>query len=161
MNIMELVKDVAAVIGLILSAIALLTWIFKPIRHFWAKLFHASSKELREENAKQTADIQKILKNQEQTLNRVDSLELTIDKMGVQMSNVEGVSRQQCRDTIKSIYYKYCKTEELPLYEKKTLIKTWEAYQKFPEANSYAKLLMDIMDGWKVIPGPEHEAIDD
>lgn len=133
---MEIFKDVAAVIGCILSIISLITLTSKSGRAFIQDLFKRNTEDLHKENEQQTSDIKIIKKDLEKVLKKFDAL--------------EEVSKQQCRNTIKNIYYKYQKDKKIPLYERKTVDKTYEIYSQIFGGNSYATLLHDEIVKWKI-----------
>ena len=72
---MELIKDIAAVIGCIVSIITLLTLTTKGGRNFIIKLFKKHTKELVETNAKQNEAIEKIDGSINTVLEKLDVLE--------------------------------------------------------------------------------------
>ena len=154
MDIMELVRNIGAIASMILAVVAVLTAASKTVRSFWGKMFHLSSKEIREENQRQTNSINEISEKVDVVLDRIDDIEDRIDK-------IEGVSRQDCRNTIKEIYYKYAHLKKIPLYERKTVDKTWTAYQKFPHANSYAALLYNEICKWEIEPPTTFDLTED
>lgn len=111
---MELFKDIAAIIGCILSVISLITILTKGGRNFIKAAFRRNAKDIIEENERQASDIEEI-KN---------TLEIVLAKVNVQ----EEVSKQVCRNIIKNIYYRYQKDKKLPLYERKTADYTYKIY---------------------------------
>lgn len=135
---MDIVKDIAAVIGLILSTIALITACTKGGRAFIKRLFARETREIHEENIHQSNEIKNIS----------DDLQLVLKKL----DGLEEVSKQQCRDTIKTIYYKYYKIQTIPLYERKTADRTYELYKGLFSGNSYATLLYTEICKWEIDP---------
>ena len=133
---METVKDIAAIIGCILSVISLITLCSKGGRAFVAQLFVKNTKDLKEENQKQSDDIEAIK----------ESLKLILEKS----QGLEEVSKQQCRNTIKNIYYKYQKDKRIPLYERKTVDQTYKIYTEVLHGNSYAALLYTEICKWEI-----------
>ena len=133
---MEVVKNIAAIIGCILSAISLIMLCSKAGRAAIKRFFSRNTKDLHEENAQQTKDIEEMSK----TLNGIKQ---SIDAL-------TEVSKQQCRDTIKNIYYKYYREEKIPLYERKTADRTMDIYKKIYKENKYADLLYDEIKKWKI-----------
>ena len=133
---MDLVKDIAAVIGCIVSFITLVTLCSKGGRAFIRNIFKKNTEELREENQKQSKAIQDIQ----------DTLQIVVDKLDAE----EMILMQECRNTIKNIYYRYQKEKKIPLYERKTADKTYEIYVGKFNGNSYAKLLYDEISKWEI-----------
>ena len=133
---METIKNVAAIIGCILSSISLITLCTKGGRAFIHGFFKRNTKEIQDENERQTSDIQQIKK--------------TLDLMLNKFAGLEEVSMQQCRDTIKTIYYKYHKDKRIPLYERKTADRTYQIYTTIFHGNSYAALLYKEICKWEI-----------
>lgn len=133
---METIKNIAAIIGCILSTISLITLCTKGGRAFVHGFFKRNTKEIQDENERQTSDIQQIKK--------------TLDLMLSKFAGLEEVSMQQCRDTIKTIYYKYHKDKRIPLYERKTADRTYQIYTTIFHGNSYASLLYKEICKWEI-----------
>ena len=133
---METIKNIAAIIGCILSTISLITLCTKGGRAFIHGFFKRNTKEIQDENERQTSDIQQIKK--------------TLDLMLSKFAGLEEVSMQQCRDTIKTIYYKYHKDKRIPLYERKTADRTYQIYSTIFHGNSYAALLYKEICKWEI-----------
>lgn len=135
-RLVEIVKDVAAVIGCILSLFSLIALTSKSGRAFVQDLFKRNTQDLRRVNQQQSSDIKAIKKDLETVLKKFDAL--------------EEVSKQQCRNTIKNIYYKYQKEKKIPLYERKTADKTYDIYSRIFKGNSYATLLHNEITKWEI-----------
>ena len=133
---MEIIKDIAAVVGCILSIISLIAIFTKGGRSFIKSLFQKNTQDLKDENQRQTSDIKEI-KN-------------TLDQILQKMEIHEQLSKQQCRNTIKDIYYKYHKDKKIPLYERKTADNTHKLYCRMPNANSYETLLYKEICKWEI-----------
>lgn len=144
---MELIKDIAAVIGCIVSIITLLTLTTKGGRNFIIKLFKKHTKELVETNAKQNEAIEKI----------DGSINTVLEKLDV----LEEVSKQECRNVIKNIYYKYQASKKIPLYERKTADKTYELYHDILKGNSYIVLLYKEIIKWEIVSVVERDIIEE
>ena len=132
----EIVKDIAAIIGCILSLFSLITLMTKNGRTVMRDFFKKHTEDLHKENEQQNSDIETIKKDLEIVLKKFDAL--------------EEVSKQQCRNTIKNIYYKYQKDKKIPLYERKTADKTYDIYSKIFKGNSYATLLHNEIIKWEI-----------
>lgn len=133
---MEVIKDIAAIIGLVLSIISLITICSKGGRRFIRSIFQKNTKDILDENKRQSQDIEDIKRNVEELLKK--------------SKGHDEVSRQQCRDTLKNIYYKYQKDKKIPLYERKTADRTYEIYTKILDGNSYAQLLYNEICKWEI-----------
>ena len=144
---MEIIKDIAAVVGCIVSIITLLTLTTKGGRNFIIKLFKKHTKELVETNQKQNEAIEKIS----------NSLDTVLEKLDV----LEEVSKQDCRNIIKNIYYKYQASKKIPLYERKTADKTYELYHEILHGNSYIVLLYKEIIKWEIISVVERDIVEE
>ena len=144
---MEIIKNIAAIIGCILSVISLITLCTKGGRAFIRSFFKRNTKEIQDENAHQTSDIQHIK----------EILNLMLNKF----VGLEEVSMQQCRNTIKTIYYKYQKDKRIPLYERKTVDKTYHIYTTIFHGNSYAALLYEEICKWEIDTTSHQDLIDE
>lgn len=144
---MEVIKNIAAVVGCLVSIITLISICSKTGRAFITGLFKRNTMSLHEENEQQTKDIKEI----QGTLN------LMMEKFGA----LEEVSMQQCRNTIKNIYYKYCTVKRIPLYERKTVDKTYRIYREVFHGNSYASLLYKEICKWEIEPPDSQDLMDE
>lgn len=143
---MDVIRDIAAVLACVLSAITLITLLAKGGYKVFQGAFSKGTKDLHESDTTQNTEIANI--NQS-----ITDMKKSITNLGAKLDAVELYSQQQCRDTIKNIYYKYLDKRELPTFEQKTLIKTYDIYKnKFKVDNTYATTLYDEMiKNWKVI----------
>lgn len=133
---MELIKNIAAVVGCIVSIITLLTLTTKGGRNFVIKLFRKHTKELVEMNEQQNQSINTINETLNTILSKLDVLEI--------------VSQNNCRNDIKNIYYKYCKEKKIPLYERRAADKAYDLYYNSLHGNSYALLLYKEICKWEI-----------
>ena len=138
---MEIVRDIAAVLGLVTTFLALFASLTKGGRNLIKKIKLALTTQVVEENRQQSQDITEIKETVTEILGR--------------LSAVEAVSKQSCRDTIKEIYYKYCTKKKIPLFERKTVDTTWNVYHNLFNGNSYAALLYEEIISWEIIPKEE------
>lgn len=133
---MEVIKNIAAIIGLVLSIVSFITLCTKGGRKFIKSFFQKNTKDIQIENQRQTKDIEEIK----------GTLEVLLQKA----EGHDEVSKQQCRDTIKNIYYKYQKEKRIPLYERKTADRTYDIYTNIFHGNSYATLLYTEICKWEI-----------
>lgn len=144
---MEVIKNIAAVVGCIISIITLLSICSKTGRSFITGLFRRNTLSLHEENAQQSKDIKEI--------------QDTLNQMMIKFGGLEEVSMQQCRNTIKNVYYRYYKIKKVPLYERKTVDKTYRIYRDVFHGNSYASLLYNEICKWEVEPSESDEIMEE
>lgn len=139
MSMIEIVKNIAAIIGCILSTITLISACTKGGRAALKAIFmHSGGKEIIENDTKQTEEITAI-KN---SLVEIESSLVILTEH----------SKQQCRNTLKNIYYKYCQDKKIPLYERRTADKVYDIYCNKFKGNSYAKLLYTEISSWEILP---------
>lgn len=170
-NFIEIIKDIAAVLGCIVTLSGVLSIFSKTIRSFWGKIFkvYGNEKEIEEFKNSVNENI-KSLKNKElQDINKaIEKLAASISELSKKqddhlktyeekMQNVEDLMdidtefvRTQCRTIVKNMFYKYCKEERLPLYEYKTLLKVEELYVNRCHGNSFAQGLISRMKTWEI-----------
>lgn len=134
----EFIKDIAAVLGCVLSAAGVITLFSKKAREFVKKTVHvdessANVQEIKDMLNKHIAD-DGIFKQEIRQANEI-ALEYT---------------KNDCRNTIKDIFYKYKDEKILPLYEKKTLMNIEELYINKLHCNSFAKYLLEEMREWEI-----------
>lgn len=133
---MEIVKNVAAIVGCILSIVSQFTLCTKSGRRIIKSQVEKNTQTLQEQNTEQNKKISDL----------TTKVELMLDKF----DGLEEVARQQCRDTIKTIYYKYCNDKKIPLYERKTADYTYKIYTERFHGNSYAALLYSQIVQWEI-----------
>lgn len=149
----EIAKDISAVVGCISGSIALLTLFCKPLRK-WLVAFvqRFSNKDEVERNLQEI----KAMMEAQTAENRVfqkrieDSLDITID-----------FTEKQCRNIIKNIFYKYKDTKVLPLHEKKTLLDMDELYLGRMRKNHWGKTLLGEMSTWDVDTSSDMQYFDE
>ena len=139
---MEIIKDIAAIIGVILSAASLLALLSKTIRGAIVKLFKKYSND--DDVKKSIAEIKTML--EEHIEEEKEAKEKVVQANEISMEFI----KTQCRNIIKSIFYKYNDVKVLPLYEKKTLMNVEDLYVKRLNGNSFAALLIEEMSHWDV-----------
>lgn len=143
---MEVVKNIAAVLGVILSAASVLALISKTVRQFFSAIFGRLFRKYGKTD-QVSEDITEIKALLERHIDEEKEFKEHIKEMND--INME-FTRTQCRNIIKTIFYKYKDTKILPLYEKKTLINVEELYIKRLKGNSFASLLLKEMSDWEV-----------
>lgn len=141
---MELIKDVAAIIGCTLSGVSLLTVICKPLRK--AVIGFVQRASSKNEVEAQLQEIRAMLVAQQEADRAFrekmeQSMEITLD-----------FTEKQCRRTIKDIFEAYKDTQILPVSEKKVLLDMDELYLGKLRKNHWGKTLLDLMRDWDVDP---------
>lgn len=140
---MEIIKDIAAIMGLILSMTSVITLCTKGGRKLIYRWVKTNTQDLQDTNQKQNKDIEDI----KATLIKLND---KIDSLSSESSDIKNVMMQQCRNIVKNIYYKYHEAKKIPLYERKTVDKTFEIYHDRLGGNSYIQLLYNEIKKWEI-----------
>lgn len=139
---MEVVKNIAAILGAILSAASVITLVSKTVRRSIANFFKKYGKT--DVVSEDIAEIKKLLeRHMDEDKEFKKDVSATNDIMAEFM-------RTQCRTIIKNIFYKYDDAKVLPLYEKKTLMSVEDLYVNKLHGNSFAMLMLDEMSHWTI-----------
>lgn len=141
---MEIVKNIATVIGCITGCIGLLTVLCRPLRKFLIEWVQRTSGKSKVES--QLNEIKKILEQQAE-----DQLAFQA-KVEASLNIALEFTEKQCRSDIKEIFYTYRDVKRLPLYEKKALMDIEELYIKKLNKNHWGKTLLEEMATWDVDP---------
>lgn len=147
MLFIDFAKNVSVVAGAALSLVSLLSLSTRGGRAFITNLFSRNTRCLREETERLVRDTEEIK----------GVLGLLLEKF----EGLEEVSRQQCRNTIKNIYYRYQKEKRIPLYERKTVDRVYEIYSKKFSGNSYASLLYNEICKWEIDDAATYQDMDE
>lgn len=144
---METIKNIGSIIGLILSCTTLLALCSKTGKDFLISIF-------KKYNASQDNDIQDLKKSIEGLDKKFADHLADFDEFNSQLSATNEVTlefiKQQCRNIIKNIFYHYYDEKVLPLYEYKTLMAVKEIYIEQLKGNSYASELIKEMEKWEI-----------
>lgn len=137
----DVVKDIATVLGCISVALGLVITVNKTARDWISNLFAKKQCEERQEETLHglCTKLDEYIKSNEEFKRKV------IEDMDAQKE----FSVDQCRNTIKDIFYRYCDTKKIPLYEFKVATDTYDTYTNKFNANHYIKLLYSEMENWE------------
>ena len=80
------------------------------------------------------------------------SLKTEFDDLKKRFDVVEDFNVEICRNVIKDIYYKYNKTQKIPLYERKMADSLYKIYSEQFHQNSYGQLLYQEICKWEIDP---------
>ena len=144
MEAIEFIKNIAAVVGLILSLTTLFTLTTKAGRNLVKKVVLKNTQDLKKENEQQYASISELKAFITDLQNSVNELQNTMDA-------VREVSMQDCRNIIESIYQTYEPAQKIPLSKRKTADVTYRIYVDKFNGNSYAKLLYEEICKWEIV----------
>ena len=81
---------------------------------------------------------------------KVDGLETKVDSLEKRSDVDENFNAEICRSAIKDIYYKYNKTQKIPLYERKMADSLYKIYSEQFHKNSYGQLLYQEICKWEI-----------
>ena len=112
MDFFEVVKNIGSLLGLFLTCASAIGVVAKFQNKYYKRLFDEHSEEIRKNDEKQTEEIAEIKNTLNNLATKVDGLEKRSDVD-------ENFNAEICRSAIKDIYYRYNKTQKIPLYERK------------------------------------------
>lgn len=143
MDFFDVIKNVGSLLGLFLSIASAVGIVAKFQNKHYKKLFDEYSEEIRKNDKKQTEEITEIKNTLNNLATKVDGLEKSSDV-------VEDFNAEICRQVIKDIYYKYNKTQKIPLYERKMADSLYKIYSEQFHQNSYGQLLYQEICKWEI-----------
>lgn len=115
---MEIVKNIGAIVGLVLSCITLITLCCKPIRKRLMEWIRHTSK---------TDETTQLMQEFKSLLQSHISLD---EKKQAKIDLISEAILDLLRDDITRIYFQYIGKKELPAYEKQNLVTLFEQYKK-------------------------------
>lgn len=128
---METVKNIAAILGAILSLSAVITLCCKPI-----KLYIANA-------------IKKYQSEQDDKVKQ-NTLKATLKRIENKLDATVAYTTEACRGEIKNMFYKYIGNKTLPYYEKMHMLHIEDIYVNKLQKNHYTKGLIEEMKTWSV-----------
>ena len=140
-----MVKNIGSLLGLFLTCASAIGVVAKFQNKYYKRLFDEHSEEIRKNDEKQTEEIAEIKNTLNNLATKVDGLEKRSDVD-------EGFNAEICRNVIKDIYYKYNKTQKIPLYERKMADSLYKIYSEQFHRNSYGQLLYQEICKWEIDP---------
>lgn len=143
---LEILRDLSIGLGIILSLISLLNLYHGFKKKYFKKIIEEFTQDLIEVNRQQNSDIEKI---KEITERIPQDLELLKD-----------AERQQLRNSIKNIYYKYVNEKRIPIYERKTADAMYILYSEGLHSNSFITLLYKEICKWEIDSTTNKDFID-
>ena len=128
---METVKNIAAILGAILSLSAVITLCCKPI-----KLYIANA-------------LKKYQNEQDDKLKQ-NTLKATLKRIENKLDATVAYTTEACRGEIKNMFYRYMENKTLPYYEKMHMLQIEDIYVNKLQKNHYTKGLIEEMKTWSV-----------
>ena len=138
----EIIKNIAVVIGCISGMLTLIFMISKKFRCFISIKVNNALQKNKNENKLES------ISNKLDTYIKSD--EEFKKSLREDMDIQKDFARDQCRNTIKDIFFRYCNIKKIPLYELKTADYTYTTYHNKLEANSYISLLYNEIKKWEI-----------
>lgn len=145
MDFFEVVKNIGSLLGLFLTCASAIGVVAKFQNKYYKRLFDEHSEEIRKNDEKQTEEIAEIKNTLNNLATKVDGLEKRSDVD-------ENFNAEICRSAIKDIYYRYNKTQKIPLYERKMADSLYKIYSEQFHQNSYGQLLYQEICKWEIDP---------
>ena len=143
MEFKEIITLVLAVIGGISTFLGICTTLSKAGRAAVKRFFSKNAADLYEENKAQTE--------------KIGEIEKTLSEISNTLDGVKKVSISNCRETIKEIYYRYCKEKKIPYYDRKVVDNIYHIYHDDFHENTWITTLYTQIDTWDIIPEPDKE----
>lgn len=128
---METVKNIAAILGAILSLAAVITLCCKPIKAYIARA-------LKKYQSEQDDKVQQ------------NTIKATLKRIENKLDATVAYTTEACRGEIKNMFYKYMGNKTLPYYEKMHMIHIEDIYVNKLQKNHYTKGLIEEMKTWSV-----------
>lgn len=128
---METVKNIAAILGAILSLSAVITLCCKPI-----KLYIANA-------------LKKYQSEQDDKLKQ-NTIKATLKRIEGKLDATVAYTTEACRGEIKNMFYRYMDNKTLPYYEKMHMLQIEDIYVNKLQKNHYTKGLIEEMKTWSV-----------
>ena len=138
MDFFDVVKNIGSLLGLFLSFASAIGVVAKFQNKHYKRLFDEHLEEIKKNDKKQTEEITEIKD--------------TLNNLATKVGGLEDFNAEICRNAIKDIYYKYNKTQKIPLYERKMADSLYKIYSEQLHQNSYGQLLYQEICKWEIDP---------
>lgn len=143
---METIKNIASIIGLVLSCITLLTLCSNAGRSLIGSIFKKYNKD-------QDSTLQEVREDLKKIKEALDSHIKDSEDFKAESRKSDSITldftKQQCRDKVVEIYETYQHEAQLPLREYKRLLYIEDIYINKLQGNSYASELINEMKTWR------------
>lgn len=143
---MDLIRDIAAVVGCISSVLALLSIFSERVQSFIKRIFTKHTKEIVETDAKQNQEINEV---KSILLEFIKSQKNYHEEVNNQLNVIIESSKDMMRQRIMSYYYKGKPNHELTIYQKEAVDELYKDYKKL-KGNSYIDKYYERMNNWKI-----------
>lgn len=154
MDFFDVVKNIGSLLGLFLTCVSAIGVVVKFQNKYYKRLFDEHSEKMRKNIEKQ---IEEIRKNDEKQTEEIAEIKNTLNNLATKVDGLEkrsdvdeNFNAEVCRNAIKDIYYKYNKTQKIPLYERKMADSLYKIYSEQFHQNSYGQLLYQEICKWEI-----------
>lgn len=138
----DAIKNIAAVAGCISVILALIATINTNFRDWMKNIFIKKKAEIDQDS--------KIVELSNKFDKYIEFDETFKKALREDMEIQKDFAKDQCRNTIKDIFFKYCDNKKIPLYELKTADSTFVTYHDKLNGNSYISLLFNEIKNWEI-----------
>ena len=141
---MEIIKNIGAIVGLVISSMTLITLFCKPLRKKISGWIRQVSQveEYREAIARNQLAIDEIRAGMQQIMATEESKQALFAKFQESQLSI-------LRDDITRLYFKYLEEKQVPFYARKDMVQLFETYTSMG-GNSYVKPIYDEFMEWPV-----------
>lgn len=133
---MDIVRDIAAIVGCISAIFALIALFSEKIRGGVKKIFTRQTREIVKINTLQNDEIETIKK--------------ILEKIEIQLNVLTESSKDIMRQRIMSIYHKNKAERRMPLYDREALNELYKDYKK-EKGNNYIDKYFSRMEKWETV----------
>lgn len=141
---MEIVKNIGAIVGMVLSCLTLITLLCKPLRKKisgWIRQV-SQAEEYWDAIERNQMAIDEIRAGMQQIMATEESKQALLAKFQKSQLSI-------LRDDITRLYFKYLEEKQVPFYARKDMVQLYETYTDMG-GNSYVKTIYDEFMEWPV-----------
>ena len=141
---MEIIKNIGAIVGMVLSCLTLITLLCKPLRKKisgWIRQV-SQAEEYWDAIERNQMAIDEIRAGMQQMMATEESKQALFLKFQKSQLSI-------LRDDITRLYFKYLEDKQVPFYARKDMVQLYETYTDMG-GNSYVKTIYDEFMEWPV-----------
>ena len=140
---MELVRNIAAVIGLIAAFLGLVTTLTNKGREAVGRFFSKNTKDLSVMMEEQMASLNDIYK-------KLDNMEDCQKTLQGTYETFERATKIQLRTIIVSCYHEHIGDKTIPMYKRKVVDQAHDIYHEYYHENSFTTSLYEEIKTWEI-----------
>lgn len=141
---MDLIRDIAAVIGLIAAILGLVTTVSQKGREAVKRFF-----------SRNTCDFQTAIERQNECLEelskKLDAIQHDQEDLETLQKTFEKANSIQLRAVIVDGYYDHVKTRQVPIYKRKVIDQVYTIYHDYYKENSFTTSLYNEIIKWEIV----------